>query len=250
VTVTIRRLLAVVCWLFLGHLTLAAMYWALLNVPESNVLALGLSALLVLLILIGAGLVDVTGLLWLRPDRTFRAALARSLRALPAFILALLLWFAISWIVGALELKYENRTGELTAWLIAKFNWTRTNWLHRAIPLLLDALRYVLGVSLAVSLVAVAALDGFGGIFRFRWLLRAFTPGQLVIITIAIAGLIWLPWQYIYWRPAAIPANTAEVLFNVTKLALVGLLAHIGWALVLWAPQRYNTPERPAQRAM
>jgi hypothetical protein len=249
VTVTIRRLLLVVCWLFVGHLTLAGLYWALLNVPESNVLALGTSALLVLLMLIGAGIVDVTGLLWLRPDRTFRAALVRSLGALPAFVLALLVWFAISWIVGWIEIRYEVRGSELSAWLIAKFNWTRTGWLHRAIPLVLGALRYVLGVSLAVSLLAVAAIDGFSSVVRLRWLLRALTPGQLVIITIAIAGLIWLPWQYIYWRPAAIPANTVEVLFNIIKLALFGLVAHVGWALILWAPQR-NIPAPPAPRTM
>jgi hypothetical protein len=242
VTVTVRRLLAVVCWLFAGHVVLVGLYWTLLNVPESNVLALGASALLALLILIGACVVDVTGLLWLRPDRTLRASLARSLRALPAFILALLLWVAINWLVGAIETRYEMRTGELSAWLIAKFNWTHTAWLHRAIPLLLSALRYVLGVSLAVSLLAFAAVDGIGGIVRLRWLPRALRPGSLVIIAIAIAGLIWLPWQYIYWRPAAIPANMVEVLFNVTKLAVAGLLAHVGWALVLWTPQRKPVP--------
>ena len=237
-TVNVRRLLAVVLWLLVGHLVLGGLYWALLNVPESNVLALGTSALLALLILIGACVVDVTGLLWLRSDRTWRTALGRSLRVLPAFVIALLLWWAISWMVGRLEARYEVNTGELTAWFIAKFNWTRTGWVHRLIPLALDALRYVLGVSLAVSLVAFAAIEGFAGLFRLRWLLRALTPGQLVIIAIAIAGLIWLPWQYIYWRPAAIPANSIELLFNAVKLAIVALLIHIGWALILWAPQR------------
>ncbi len=247
---TLRRLLAVVCWLFVGHLALGGLYWLLLNVPESNVLALGTSALLVLLIVLGIGTVDVTGLVWLRPDRRFRAALGSSLRVLPVFLLALALWCVINWIAGAIEVRYEARTGEITAWFIAKFNWTRTNWVHRLIPLLIDGIRYVLGVSLVVSLVAAAAMDGFLAIFRPRWLLRALSPGSLVIIAVSIAALIWLPWQYVYWRPAAIPANVTELLFNGLKLALIGLLAHIGWALVLWAPQRHNTPDRPAQRAI
>jgi hypothetical protein len=250
VTVTVRRLLAVVCWLFVGHLTLGGLYWLLLNVPESNVLALGTSALLLLLIVIGLGIVDVTGLVWLHPDRTLRAALGRSLRALPVFLLALALWFVINWIAGAIEIRYEARTGEITAWFIAKFNWTRTNWVHRLIPLLIDGIRYVLGVSLVVSLIAAATMDGFVAIFRPRWLLRALSPGSLVIIAVSITALIWLPWQYVYWRPAAIPANVAEVLFNGIKLGIIGLLAHVGWALVLWAPQRHNTPDRPAQRAI
>jgi hypothetical protein len=238
VTVTMRRLLAVVGWLFAGHAVLGGLYWLLLNVPESNVLALGTSALLVLAIVIGACLVEVTGLLWLRPDWRWRAAFARSLRVLPAFLLALLVWCAIVWIVNAIDLRYEARSGELDAWLIAKFNWTRTGWLHRAIPLVLTALRYVLGVSLAVSLLAVAAVDGFIGIIRLRWLVRALTPGQLVIITAIIAGLFWLPWQHLYWRPAAVPGNTTELVFIGAKLVLIGALAHLGWALILWTPQR------------
>jgi hypothetical protein len=238
VTVTVRRLLAVVGWLFAGHVALGGLYWALLNVPESNVLALGTSALLALLIVMGACLVDVTGLLWLRPDWRWRAALARSLRVLPVFVLALLLWCAINWIVNAIELRYEARSGELDAWLIAKFNWTRNAWLHRTIPILLAALRYVLGLSLAVSLAAFAAVEGFVEVVRLRWLVRALTPGQLAIIAVSVAALLWLPWQYIYWRPAAIPANTIELLFNGTKLLIVGLLVHLGWALILWAPQR------------
>jgi hypothetical protein len=238
VTFNVRRLLAVLLWLLIGHIVLGGLYWTLLNVPESNVLALGTSAMLVLVILVGICLVDVTGLLWLRPDWSWRAAFARSLHALPAFIVALLLWFLISWIVGAIETRYEARSGELDAWLIAKFNWTRTAWLHRAIPLLLGALRYVLGVSLVVSLLAFAAVDGFVEVVRLRWLLRALSPVQLIIIGVIVAGLFWLPWHYIYWRPASIPPNTLEMLFVGTKLAIVALLTHLGWTLVLWAPQR------------
>ena len=237
-TVSLRRLVAVVCWLFLGHLALGGLYWLLLIVPESNVLALSTSFLLAVVLLIGACVVDVTGLLWLRPDWRWRQALMRSLRVLPAFILATIVFLAIFWIVAAMELRYEARTGELDAWLIAKFNWTRTAWLHRVISYALDALRYVLGLSLAVSLVAFAAVEGFADIFRLRWLWRALSPGQLAIVTIAVAGLFWLPWQYIFWRPATIPPNTVELLFNGAKLVIFGVLANLGVALLLWAPQR------------
>jgi hypothetical protein len=238
VTVSLRRLVVVVCWLFFGHLALGGLYWLLLLVPESNVLALSTSFLLVVMLLIGACIVDVTGLLWLRPDWRWRQALMRSLRVLPAFMVATIVLLAIFWIVAAMELRYEARTGELDAWLIAKFNWTRTAWLHRVITYTFDALRYVLGVSLAVSLVAFAAVEGFAAIFRLRWLRRALSPGQLAIVLLAGAGLFWLPWNYVYWRPAAIPPNTAELLFNGTKLVIVGVLMNLGIALLLWAPQR------------
>jgi hypothetical protein len=237
VTVGLRRLLAVVCWLFLGHLALGGVYWLLLLVPESNVLALGTSFLLALVLVIGACLIEVTGALWLRPDWRWRQAFVRSPRALPAFIVACLLLLAIYWIVGAMQLRYEARTGELDAWLIAKFNWTRTGWLHRTLSLLFDALKHVLGLSLAVSLVVFAA-EGFAEIFRLRWLRRALSPGQLAIVTLVVVGLFWLPWQYIYWRPAMIPPNTMELLFNGAKLVIVALLLNLGVALLLWAPQR------------
>jgi hypothetical protein len=238
VTVTIRRLLAVVLWLLLGHVALGGAYWLLLNVPESNVLALSTSFALALVLVIGACLVDVTALLWLRPDWRWRAALLRSVRVLPVFIIALVVWVAIYWIVTAMELRYEARTGEVDAWLIAKFNWTRTAWLHRTLSYVFEALRWVLSTSVAVALLTFAAVDGFAEIFRLRWLWRALSPGQLVIITVAVVGLFWLPWQYIYWRPAAIPPNTVELLFNGAKLFIVAFLINLGIALVLWAPQR------------
>ncbi len=234
--VMLRRMLGATVWLFVGHAALAGLYWALLNVPESNVLALSLSALLVLLLVVGACIVDVTGLLWLRPEWRFRAALARSIRVLPVFLLALAMWWAVSWFVGRYEARYLVNKGELDAWLIAHFNITRNAWLQRLMPILFAFVRDVLGVSLAVSLVAAAAVGSFFDIFRFRWLLRALSPVQLVIIAVAVAGLIWLPGQGVYWRPAWIRSSSMELAFIGVKLTVLGLIAHLGWALILWAP--------------
>ncbi len=242
----LRRLLAVTLWLFVGHAALGGLYWALLNVPESNVLALSLSALIVLLLVVGACIVDVTGLIWLRPEWRFRAALARSVRVLPVFLLALAMWWAVSWFVGRYEARYLVSKGELDAWLIAHFNITRSAWMQRLIPILFAFVRDVLGTSLAVSLVAAAAVGSFFDIFRFRWLLRALSPVQLVIIAVAVAGLIWLPWQGAYWRPSWIHSSSMELAFIVAKLTVLGLVAHLGWALILWAP--HDSKRGPNQR--
>ena len=49
-------LLRVTAWLMVGHVVVAGLFWGLLNVPESNVAMLGLSAMLVVLLLVVEGL--------------------------------------------------------------------------------------------------------------------------------------------------------------------------------------------------
>lgn len=240
----VARIVIVALWLFVGHAALGGIYWGLLNVPESNVLMLFVSALLALLLVVGAGVVKTTGLLWLRPEWTFRAALGRSVRALPAFLAALALWLIVRWICGVFLRYHEAHSGELDAWFIATFNWTRITWVHRTIDWMLHVVQFVIGTSLAVTLLATAAAGSFADAVYPRWLRRALSPLQLVIIAVAFYGLIYLPWQAVYWRPASLPATGAEVAFAVTKLALLGLLMHLGLTLILWAPQRSTTADR------
>jgi hypothetical protein len=238
--VNAARIVIVALWLFAGHAVLGGIYWGFLNVPESNVVMLLISALLALLLLTGAGIVKTTGLLWLRPDWTFRAALSRSVRALPAFLVALALWLLVRWVCVRLLRYHEAHSGELDAWFIATFNWTRITWLHRTIDWLLHIVQFVIGTSLAVTLLATVATGSFADAASPRWLKRAFSPLQLVIIAVAFYGLIYLPWQAVYWRPASLPATAAEVAFALTKLILLGLVMHVGGSLILWSPQRLD----------
>jgi hypothetical protein len=247
--VNIARIVIVALWLFVGHAVLGGIYWGFLNVPESNVLMLIVSALLALVLLVGAGVVKTTGLLWLRPDWTFRAALRRAVRALPAFLVALALWLVVRWICHRLLRYHEAHSGELDAWFIATFNWTRITWLHRTIDWLLHIVQFVIGTSLAVTLLATAAAGSFADVVSPRWMRRAFSPLQLAIIAVAFYGLIFLPWQAVYWRPASLPATAVEVAFALAKLTLLGLIMHIGWSLILWSPQR-GIPREPATPAV
>jgi hypothetical protein len=225
---------------------LGGIYWGFLNVPESNVLMLIVSALLALLLVTGAGVIDTTGLLMLRSgdDWTWRTALRRSVGALPAFVAALALWLIVGWICGRLLRYHEAHSGELDAWFIATLNWTRIAWLHRTIDWLLHIVQFVIGTSLAITLLATAAAGTLADAVHPRWMRRALSPVQLLIVAVAFYGLIYLPWQAVYWRPASLPATTLEVAFALAKLTILGLLMHIGWTLILWAPQRSPRQER------
>lgn len=241
----IARLGAVAAWLLIGHAVLLCLYWGLLNVPESNALALALSAFLGLLLVCGAGIIDTAALILLKPGTTGRQALARSVRLLPAFILALLVWLAVSWTCGWLGGLHDAHSTEMDAWLIAKFDWTKTTLLHRTIVDVLSVIRYIIGISLAVSLVAVAAFDSGADVLRLRWIGRAFRPLQLAAIAVAIFGLMWLPWQAAYWLPRNVPDSNVQIIVATLKLLAIAVLAHVGWAIVLWAPQRQATTAPP-----
>jgi hypothetical protein len=236
--VNVVRIILVALWLFAGRAALGGLYWGFLNVPESNVLMLIVSALLALLLVVGAGIVETTGLLWVRPDWTFGAALRRAVRTLPAFLAALALWLVVRWICHRLLRYHDAHSGELDAWMIATFDWTRTTWLHRTIDYVLHFVQFVIGTSLAVTLLSTAAAGAIADAVHPRWMRRALSPLQLVIVAVAFYGLIFLPWQAVYWRPASLPASAVEVVFSLAKLTILGLVMHIGWSIILWAPQR------------
>jgi hypothetical protein len=247
--VNVARIVVVALWLFGGHAALGGLYWGFLNVPESNVLMLLLSALLALLLVIGAGVIDTTGLLLLRSgDWTWRTALGRSVRMLPAFVAAFALWLFVRWVCVRLLRYHEAHSGELDAWFIATFNWTRITWLHRTIDWLLHIIQFAVGTSLAITLLATAAAGSIADAVHPRWMRRALSPMQLAIIAVAFYGLIYAPWQAVYWRPASLPATAVEVAFALTKLTLLGLVMHIGWTLILWSPHRavLREPAAPA----
>ena len=232
------RIVNVALWLFVGHAVLGGLYWGFINGPESNVLMLLVSALLALLLVAGAGIVQTTGLLWLGPDWTLKTASRRAARALPAFLAAAALWLLVRWICQRLLRYHEAHSGELDAWFIATFNWTRITWLHRTIDWALHFIQFVIGTSLAVTLLATAASGSLADVVHPRWMRRAFSPLQIAVISVAFYGLIFLPWQAVYWRPASLPASAAEVVFALAKLTILGLLMHIGWSLILWTPRR------------
>jgi hypothetical protein len=243
----IARLLTATVWLLVGHAVLAGIYWTLLNVPESNVLMLGASATLGLVLVVGAAIVEGAAVRRLAGGANGRSTpgqlLRRWLASVPAFVVALVIYAAFSLIAARLALWHESHSGEIDAWLIAHGDWTRTAWLHRGFALALDFLRDVLGLSLATGAFVSMVLGGVGDLLGRRWIWRAWSPTRLIVVTAAVVGLIWWPWQAASWRPASLPLTLMQPLFAAFKLGLIALVMHIGWAIVLWsATPRRTTP--------
>jgi hypothetical protein len=243
----IGRLFKVTLWLLAGHAVLAGLYWALLNVPESNVLMLGATTLLAIALLLVAAIVEGRAVMQLDvSQRTFRWFVAASV---PALVVALVIYFTFTLIYDRIGAWHQQHSGEIDAWLIARFDWTQTTWLHRAIGLANDFLRDVIGLSLAVGAFAAGVLGGLGDLLRLRWVRRALRPRTLLIVLVAVLGLIWLPWQAASWRPVSLPPTWVQPLFAAAKLGLLLCIVHIGWTLVLWsatAPAARVVIEPPA----
>ena len=98
-------------------------------------------------------------------------------------------------------------------------------------------MQFVVGTSLAVTLLTIGAAESIADVVRLRWIPRGLHWLQLVVVAVAMFGLVWLPWQAVYWRPASLPPTSMQIVFAVAKLIAIGVLMHLGWALVLWAPQ-------------
>ena len=233
-----RRATAIVACLLAGHTAAAGLFWALVNVPESNVLMLGLSAALVAAILVALGWTQTTALLAWRPDVTLGAAARRGLRAAPVFLVAAAVFAVVWWVTERADVWLADHAGEIDAWLIATFEVTSAAWVHRALDVVLFLLRYAAGVSLGVALLGAGAREGWAGLRRLGWLRAGLSRRHLGLVGAAMTLLVFLPFQAAYWRPEALPPNAAEVVFAALKLGAIFLAANVGWALVLWADAR------------
>ncbi|MCL4846343.1 MAG: hypothetical protein KJ066_07410 [Acidobacteria bacterium] len=222
-------------WLAAGHAAAAALYWALINVPETNAMMLALSALLFIAIVCVAAVVNLTALASLAsregPWRHVRSSLPR----VPWFLAALLVFWAFSGVAGRLDAWHAATRGELDAWLIARFDLTTSGWLHAAVGWAAWILRWGFGVSLAVALAAtpLAVPRSWRG-----WPLRGLDWRALGLTAVSLWGLAWLPWQAADWRPASLPPTWVEVAFAAGKLAAIYAVATAGWLLVLGAAAR------------
>jgi hypothetical protein len=240
------RLLAITGWLALGHAVLGGLFWLLLHVPESNILMLGVSALIVMLIGVGIGWIETTAVVAWQPGRSWREAARRAILALPFFFGALALSGAIWWLTGLGFRWAAGHRGEIDAWLMAHWGWTRTAWIHAALGWLLRSARYALGASLAVTLVAAGATGGWRAAVRAGWLRQALAPRQWILVGLALLLFVWLPWQAVDWRPSLIPVTWIELLFVGVKLAVIYLVLNLGWALALASVVRRIAMSPPA----
>ncbi|MBS1819979.1 MAG: hypothetical protein JSU08_18755 [Acidobacteria bacterium] len=210
-----RQLLISVPTVIIGGLLAGAAYWGLLNVPESNVPALLLSGVLGVLI-VAIGGISVGTVLAQARGNSLLSAMRWSVRRLPAFVAAIVIFAALWWITAALEAQWTQHAGEVDAIFLRYVGTARTAWAHTGVSWLMWLLRWGLGLALVAAITAGA-------------------PGIAVAsvpLGATIGGLLvgWLLWLGVYWRPRGLPHDTAELLFVSVKL---GALVLIGTVLVV-----------------
>jgi hypothetical protein len=234
----IRKALAVVTWLVAGHALWLGLFWALVNVPESNAAMLAVSAVVVLLLLLVVALVDGTAGAWLLPGRSLREALHEAARAVPAVVVAIVVAGLFLWLGHAIDEWHEAHRGEIDAWLIARFDAPAATWPHRAIDALVFFVSGVVGVSLAVAALFARLEGGLTALARPGWVRAGFSRDQLTLVAIGMTVFVALPWQFAYWRPESLPPTWVQPGFAVAKLSLIFVAMNVGWMICLLAGAR------------
>ena len=228
------RLALITGWLAAGHAALFGLFWVFLKVPESNVLMLSVSALVLVVALVLAAVVEGTALrLW--DGGQFGEALRTLTRTFLPCAVALLLFALVWWLTGFLGGRWEDHRGEIDAWLMLHFGWTKTTRLHWSMEWFVTFLRYPVGICLAATAATAMLRDGVSAIARVRWIGAAFSPRRLAIVSVLLWLFVWLPWRGIYWRPKWVAPTWQEPAFVTVKLACFYLVFTLGWALVLGA---------------
>jgi len=233
-----RRFLSTVVWLAVGHAALGVVFWVFLQVPESNVLMLAASLLLVMAMIFVLGCVEAFGVARAQSEKRLLAAAGRAARRAPLVVLPLAGFAIIFWLTGVAGNWLTGHAGEIDAWIIATTGWTRTAGLHAALGWLLAFVCFGVGISLAVSQFAALVVDGPQAAGRTAWLRRGFGWRQLVVTALAVLVGIWLPWKAAYWRPTSLPPTWVEPAFAAAKLAVLFLIANVAWTVILWTAAR------------
>ena len=239
------RFFAIWAWLTASHAALFGLFWLLLQVPESNAAMLAASALLVLAITALACWAESAALLAWRGDAPARRLPRLALNGMPAVLAGFALFCLIAWATGHLSTAWMSRRGEIDAWLMLHFGWTRTARLHGTFEWMVAFIRYVIGISLALSVASTLVAAGWRALARPSWLAVAFGYRRLLFITAALMVFLWLPWRVVGWRPSWLHANWQELSFVSLKLGILYVLANAGWTLIV----RIGRPAAPPQSA-
>lgn len=213
-----------------GGAMAGGLFWALLNVPESNALALAASAVLVVLAPLTAWLAAGCSALILREGPRARLA-RRTLVSIPAFVVGLALFALLWWFTGAAGSWWQQHNGEIDAFVISRVGTARTAWLHSGSGWLLWFIRWALGTSIVVGLLASTTAGGVRALPRGLWL--AVRPLPLVATTVAGLLIVEVLWRLAEWTPSRMPPVSLEPLFVAVKLAVVYVAAAIVATMVL-----------------
>jgi hypothetical protein len=227
--VTIGRLTSSALTLAVGYSVAGALFWALLNVPESTVFALLASLLLTLSIVVLTGLTTAAAAA-VAPGLPRLTVVRRAIAALPAFVVGLAIFAALWWLTAGVDDVWTRHRGEIDAMFIRYLGVTGTAPLHSAERWLTWTVRWGLGL----SVVAALATSGWRGVRALTPALRTaigWTP--LAAVTVAAVTVAEGLWRVATWRPQWLPPSSIEVVFAAVKLGLLYLLFVIIAAAVL-----------------
>jgi hypothetical protein len=228
----VTRTLAGTTFVMLAGATVTgAIYWGLLNTPESTVWMLALSVILaavaaaVAALTIGVVLLAWSGQAW------SRALAVRAARGLPACVPPVLLVALVWWLVLHGTAWVDAHSGEISAWFIARFGWSDVHWLFTTAAWIAWWLQWVVAPFVALvwwRSILVAGWRPTGALLP-----EALRPARVLVATALVLVLVWMPWtQLVPWRPRALAPGTMELVFVAAKLGVVALLSAIGWSLV------------------
>lgn len=238
----IRGVLTTATWMTVVDAFAALAVVGFLYTPDANVLMLGVSALLVLAAVLLLLVASTSAAQSLVHAQTPWRSLPSSLRLLPLVLFGVVVIGVLCGGAGAFESWWVSRAGEIDAAAIAVGDVTRTRPLHTAVHWLVLLVQWVVVPAwLATCLAWVAAYER-RDVLGSKWLASALHWRVLLAATAGVVLLVWLPWRYVYWRPGALPSSM-DLVFLALKIAVIYVLAHVAWALVLWTAAARVTPQ-------
>lgn len=213
----------------------------LLYTPESNLLMLSASALLVLLAGLLLLLSSASAAHGLVRGQAPWSSVATAARHLPLIVLVVTVLGLVCGAAGWFEAWWASRAGEIDAAAIAAGDITDTAWMHSAVHWSVVLVQWVLVPAwLATALAWIAGYER-RDVVTLKWLTAGLHWRVLAVTSVAVALLVWLPWQYVYWRPRELPTSAIEVGFTGAKLLSIYLLSQVAWAATLWTAARQVT---------
>ena len=214
-----------------GAVATASIYLAFLNTPESSAWMLALSAVLLLAAaLVTATTIGTVLLSWYSGGVSCPVVVG-AVRRLPAFVLPALFVGAVWWLVLRGDAWLAEHSGEISAWFIARFDWSDVRWLFQALAWVSLWLRWVVAPFIALVWWRTILVRGWKPTLTL--VRESLRPSGVLTATAIVGILVWVPWtQLAPWRPRGLAPGTTELLFVGVKLGLVAVLSALGWSLV------------------
>jgi hypothetical protein len=226
----IRRLALATLTLALGAAITGGLFWALLNVPESNTLALTLSATIVVLMAVACGLA-IGAAAALAQHTPPRQVAPRAVSTLIHFAIGLVLFGMLWAMTGSASGWWSAHRGEIDAVILRYLGRTETAWLHTSASWTFWLIRWALGLSFVVGLVT----SGVGGGVRA---VGAGLQRSVALVPLAVATALVLLvarglWPMTSWRPASLPATWVQPALAAVKLGVLFGVASVLAAIAL-----------------